>query len=253
MATDLRKTAASWWDAALSFFYPPVCQICHEQRATAAEGFVCSKCWSGKGGVRFVVPPFCERCGLPFEGEITDEFECGNCREIKLYFSSARSAVVRTPLFSEVIERYKYKGELWFEPFLAELLISQAAPEISNGKWNLIVPVPLHPVKQRDRQFNQAERLGKRLSRATKIPMNKKLLRRVEFTRTQTKLTREQRADNVRRAFAMASDQKLNGENVILLDDVLTTGATTSACARILRESGAADVCVWTVARANFK
>jgi predicted RNA-binding Zn-ribbon protein involved in translation (DUF1610 family) len=79
----------NYFGAALAFLYPEVCQVCGEERATAAEGFVCPQCWRQ---VRFIRPPFCERCGLPFEGEITTKFECSNCREMELHFRSARSA-----------------------------------------------------------------------------------------------------------------------------------------------------------------
>jgi len=111
------------------------------------------------------------------------------------------------------------------------------------------VPVPLHPAKERQREFNQAERLAARLSVATAIPLNPRLLKRVVPTKTQTKLTRQQRAANVRNAFVLRDRKKLNGERIILFDDVFTTGATTSACAKVLRTAGAAEVCVWTVAR----
>ena len=149
----------------------------------------------------------------------------------------------------QVIHRYKYQRALWFEPFLAELLVRQAAPNLSPKEWDWIVPVPLYPVKEREREFNQAERLAAHLSRATRIPLNARLLRRVEHTRTQTMLTRQERAENVRGAFAMRRDASLRGERIVLIDDVLTTGATTSACARALRAAGARDVCVWTVLR----
>src|SRR5208283_694368 len=136
------------------------------------------------------------------------------------------------------------------EPFLADLLIASAAPALAAEAWDFIVPVPLYPVKKREREFNQAERLAARLGRAAKIPVNKGLLRRVKPTMTQTRLTREQRAANVREAFAFCGGKKLNGEKIVLLDDVLTTGATTNACAQALRKAGAGDVCVWTAARA---
>jgi ComF family protein len=148
-----------------------------------------------------------------------------------------------------VIHRYKYKGELWFEPFLADLLVRQAAPILAREKWDMIVPVPLHPAKKRERGFNQAARLASRLGRAVKIPLNFGLLKRVQPTRTQTLLSRPQRAANVNRAFAPRSGQKLRGARIVLVDDVFTTGATTSACARVLHSAGAGDVCVWTVAR----
>jgi predicted amidophosphoribosyltransferase len=107
----------------------------------------------------------------------------------------------------------------------------------------------LHSTKQREREFNQAERLAFILAGAIDIPLRLDLVRRVLPTRTQTLLTKAQRAENVRRAFAARTGGKLNGERVILVDDVFTTGATTSACARVLRSQGAGEVCVWTVAR----
>jgi len=238
--------ATSWTEAALGFIYPAVCQLCNDARATAAEGYVCAACFQR---VRFVKPPFCERCGLPFQGDITTKFECTNCRDMELHFTSARSAVVAKDVALEVIHRYKYSRALWFEPFLAGILITAAATEVTRNKWDAIVPVPLHPTKEREREFNQARRIAARLSEATRIPLNAGWLRRIEPTRTQTLLTRAERAANVRKAFAPPPDLRLSGEKIVLIDDVFTTGATTSACARVLKAAGAGDVCVWTVAR----
>ena len=153
--------------------------------------------------MRFIERPFCERCGRPYEGEITGTFECPNCRDRELHFRQARSAVVACDTMLEVIHRYKYSRALWFEPFLAELLIGAAKPELAKEQWDFVVPVPLYPAKQREREFNQAERLAKRLSAATQIPVNKRLLRRVRPTCTQTVLSRAEREENVRNAFAM--------------------------------------------------
>jgi ComF family protein len=238
-------------DTLLNFVYPAVCQICREERATAAESYICQSCIRGKGGVHYLLPPYCERCCYPFDGDITGSFECSNCREQEFAFRYARSAVVTSPLLLDVIHRWKYNRARWFEPFLADLLVREAAPILTAESWDLIVPVPLHPVKEREREFNQAESLATPLAEAIGLPMNKKLVERVTFTRTQTQLSREERSENVARAFAMIGGKKLNGQKIILLDDVFTTGATTSACANILRKAGASDVCVWTVARAR--
>jgi len=246
LRAKLKSSLKEWLAAGLGFVYPEVCQICSHEHATAAEGFVCVVCWQK---VRFIKPPFCDRCGLPFAGEITTRFECENCREMELHFRAARSAVSAGELLLHVIHRYKYQRALWFEPFLADLLIRAAAPVLVREPCDLLVPVPLHPAKRREREFNQAGRLAHCLSRATKIPVNTRLLQRVEPTRTQTLLTRQERAENVRHAFALRPGAKLAGARVVLLDDVFTTGATTSACARILLSAGADDVCVWTVAR----
>ena len=242
----LRDGIKCWLNAGLGLLYPEVCQLCGESRATPAEGYVCDGC---RAKARFIQEPFCHRCGRPFEGAITTQFECANCREMEWHFQSARSAVMARDPVLEVIHRYKYQRALWFEPFLADLLICVAVPVLGQQKPSMIVPVPLHPTKQREREFNQAERLARRLSAAMQIPVNNRLLRRVVPTRTQTQLNRQERLANVHNAFAIRSGQRLNGERIVLVDDVLTTGATTSACARVLRAAGSGEVCVWTVAR----
>jgi len=237
---------SKWLRASLDLAYPPVCQLCKTNRADADAGFVCGQCWSH---VRFIRPPFCERCGLPFEGDLTTKFICTNCHDLPLHFSSARSAVVAKTVVLEAIHRFKYSQALWFEKFLADLLVREAAPVLGEEKWDFIVPVPLHPLKLREREFNQAERLAVHLSRATNVPVNARILRRINPTATQTLLSRDERAANVKSAFAVRPGARLDGQRVILVDDVFTTGATTNAGARALRGAGAAEVRVWTVAR----
>ncbi len=232
-------------NAGLAFFYPEVCQVCGQKRATPAQGYVCDDC---KAEARFIMPPFCQRCGRPYEGAITTPFECTNCRDAELSFHSARSAVLADGKVLEIIHRYKYNRALWFEPFLAGLLIEPARAELAHEKCDVLVPVPLHRVKQREREFNQAERLARRLGRAIDRPVER-LLKRVLPTRTQTLLSRSERRANVRNAFAFNGSSGLAGQRVMLVDDVFTTGATTSACAQVLVEAGAEAVCVWTVAR----
>jgi ComF family protein len=230
----------------LSLVYPEVCQGCGEEPAGADDGFIGAIC---RSRVKWIESPYCDRCGLPFPGEITTEFECSNCREMKLHFSHARSAVAAQGLVLEMIHRYKYERALWVEPFLAGLLAQAAEPELRGSTWDAIIPVPLHPSKEREREFNQAARISTRLSVAIDIPVRGNALRRVGATRTQTRLSREERAENVRRAFGVDDAGSVRGARLIVVDDVLTTGATTSACAEALKRAGAAEVCVWTVAR----
>ena len=236
----------SWGNAGLALVYPEVCQLCGQARATPQEGYVCAGC---RAHACWVERPFCERCGRPFQGAVTQSFECATCLEAKWYFCSARSAVLAKGEVLEAIHRYKYQRALWLEPFLARLLVERAGPALAGVKWDWVVPVPLHPVKQREREFNQAERLAGRLSVATGIPVTGRLLRRIVRTRSQTQLSRQERLANVDRAFALRQGARLAGERLVVVDDVFTTGATTSACARVLREGGAGEVCVWTVAR----
>ena len=244
--TPLAEPVTSWLNAALSFVYPEICQVCGNSRATPDQSYICESC---RNDIHHIKPPFCERCGLPFEGAITTTFECSNCRDHELHFSQARAVVIFRDRMLDLIHKYKYNRAFWFEPFLARLLVNAARSHLNCDQWQYIVPVPLYPAKFREREFNQAHRLATHLSAATQIPIHNRLLRRVLPTRTQTLLTREERIANVRKAFAMRPGVRLNGERLVLVDDVLTTGATTSACARVLLAAGAAEVCVWTVAR----
>lgn len=243
---SLTARAETWLEAALGFLYPPLCQLCNDARADTASGLVCAGC---RAQARFIRPPFCERCGLPFEGALTTPFECSNCSGVRLHFTWARSAVVAGGVVLEAIHRYKYQRAVWFEPFLAGLLVQAACPVLRDAGWDALVPVPLFPAKEREREFNQAERLARWLSAATGVPVRAGDLRRVRPTPTQTRLSREQRAANMRDAFAVRRGADFAGRRVVLVDDVFTTGATTNACAAALRAAGAAEVCVWTVAR----
>jgi competence protein ComFC len=244
--TNLIDIAKPWLNASLALIYPEVCQLCLAERATAREGYVGPHCWSQ---VRFIRPPFCDRCGLPFEGDLTTKFECSNCREMDLHFTSARSAVVAKTAVLEVIHRFKYARERWFEPFLADLLVREAAPALRDAGWDCLIPVPLHPLKEREREFNQSAVLAGYLARATGLPLETNMLRRVLPTLTQTRLSRAQRAKNIAGAFEFNRGRSVAGQRIVLIDDVFTTGATTNACAQILRRAGAREVTVWTVAR----
>jgi len=166
-----------------------------------------------------------------------------------LQFSFARSAVLTGPEVLAVIHRYKYNRAFWFEPLLSRWLIDAAIPELLIQHWDAVVPIPLHPAKQRQREFNQAERLARRLSHAAGLPLDTHCVQRIRATETQTHLTREERHGNMEKAFLAARSVNLQGKRLLLVDDVMTTGATTSSCAKALRKAGAAEVCVWTVAR----
>lgn len=249
MIPSLGPSEVGRWclDTILGLVYPNCCQICGAEDASARDGYVGSRC---RGSLRFIGDARCERCGLPFPGDLTQSFACANCDGVELEFESARAAVVATGVALEVIHRFKYQRALWFEPFLSGLLLDAALPHLTGAGWTAVVPVPLHPFKQRLREFNQAERLAAPLARALQLPLLSRCVRRREATPTQTHLTRSQRAENVRRAFQSIGDARLDDLSVIVVDDVLTTGATASALAGVLLALGASRVCIWSVARA---
>src|SRR5262245_7801540 len=108
---SVAEAMREWLNAGLAWFYPECCQLCNEARATPTAGYVCAGC---KDRVRLIEPPFCDRCGLPREGAITNRFECSNCQDTELYFSTARSAVAARDPLLEAIHRYKYQRAFWF-------------------------------------------------------------------------------------------------------------------------------------------
>ncbi len=237
------------WAGVVSLLFPPVCGLCGTGEATVDQGMVCADCRRAPGHLRPIGDSRCGKCGLPYPGDFSGEFVCSNCAGLRLDFRHARAAVAATPFVLEIIHRYKYRNARWFEPFLGELLCRAAGPALRDGSWSGLVPVPLHPLREREREFNQAQRLARRLSRETGIPVRSDCLRRARETRTQALLDRTERAKNVAGAFLVNEGVRLDGGRYVLVDDVLTTGATTSAASRALRAAGAEDVVVWTVAR----
>jgi competence protein ComFC len=149
----------------------------------------------------------------------------------------------------ELVHRFKYNGHSYLRPLLAEFL-SEAANDdrLQEIPIDAFVPVPLHPTRRRERGFNQAEALARALSRKIRIPVWNILVRRV-YTNTQTRFDRIDRMQNLHNAFGLSEDKSVHGKNLVLVDDVLTTGATLHNCATTLLANGAESVRAITVAR----
>ena len=237
----------TWGETVLGLVYPRVCALCHEHRADRRNGYVCPSC---SLGVRRIGNHCCRRCGLPSSGVITASHTCADCRGATYAWDEARAAVVAEGVALESIHRLKYQKEPWFATFLSGLLTEAALPSLAGHSWQGVVPVPLHRVKLREREFNQAERLAAPLAHALGVPLVTDRVRRHEATLSQASLSREDRTRNVRSAFVPERSDTIRG-SWIIVDDVLTTGATTDAVAAVLKGLGADRVIVWAVARAT--
>lgn len=227
--------------------YPQVCEICGDRPASPDESYICSTCRLHRRAIKHINRPFCELCGFPYLGDISNEFICSNCSDLDLKFVSARAAVRYQGLVEQVIQRYKYGRQEWFEKFLVELLVDASRSQLA--AVDIILPIPLYPKRHRKRGFNQAERLAKGLGKATGIPVATKFLRRIKDTGAQALLDRDERRANVNGAFQCVANGELAEKSVLLVDDVLTTGLTANACAKELLKKGVLAVYVWTVAR----
>jgi len=236
-----------WARRALDIVWPRNCRFCAEPLPDTEPGVVCRACISS---AKLIEPPFCQQCASPFAGTVTGEtFVCGYCRDLRFYFSRTVCACRAEGVVRDCILRFKYNREMYFGPHLADWLVGAARRWIDWREVDAIVPVPLHPRKQRHREFNQAEYLADALSRVFDVPSVKGAVRRVHDTPTQTKLDAEARARNLRGAFAVRDATVLKGKRLVLLDDVFTTGATLNSCAKVLQLAGAKEVVAVTVAR----
>lgn len=172
-----------------------------------------------------------------------------NCGDLDLHFDFATSAYRSRGPVRELIHNFKYGKQLHLRHSLARMLCAGfAESRVKALGIDGIVPVPLHPAREREREFNQAAVLASLASVRLGTPLAD-CLRRVRYTATQTNFHRDERFENLEGAFALGSGADVGGKNLALVDDVLTTGSTADACARVLKEAGAAAVVVITVAR----
>lgn len=238
----------------LDWIYPPGCALCGD--GLAQGNALCESCC---GGMPRIAPPFCDTCGEHFKGQIDGDFSCPNCNGISFHFEFARAAMDRSHNVLELIHRLKYGREIHLAGDLGRLACSAFPADRRLGialdeKWPL-VPVPLHRMRQMERQFNQAEEISRAISIETGLPVMR-LLKRVRRTDTQTRLSRRQRMENLKGAFAIRKTwwmqnpaASLEAPGVILVDDVFTTGSTVDACAKVLRKAGVKRIAVLTVMR----
>ncbi|THD42910.1 MAG: ComF family protein [Bradyrhizobium sp.] len=239
----LRALAFGVGQTALDALFPPTCLAC--RAATGQQGALCPVCWRG---MRFIERPFCERLGTPFAQDLGEGLLSPQAIADPPVFRRARAvARFEDGPARRLAHRLKYsdRGDLarplgaWMARAGAELLADADA----------IVPVPLHPLRLWRRRFNQAAALAAAIAAKSGKRFEPRWLERVKPTRSQVGLTREQRAQNVQGAFRAAPDAPLRGLRVVLVDDVLTSGATANAASRALLRGGAAEVDLLVFAR----
>jgi ComF family protein len=206
-------------------------------------------CWSCRSALLTIGDPCCAWCGNPLEGRADHAYTCFHCTNMQPAFDRARSAVRFDGVAARLIHLFKYHAALWLRPELVDWLDACRRVHYPDVAFDAVCPVPLHPARARERGYNQAEILAAALAGRLRRPLWRSVLRRVRHTDTQTHLTARQRLSNVADAFQVNQPGRVRNGSVLLVDDVMTTGATTSACARALKESGCRSVHVLTLAR----
>ena len=220
---------------------PPACPLCH---AMVAEEGVCVDCWQG---LEFISAPICRISGIPMPYDLGEETISPLMWVAPPPYKRARAALHYEGKAADLIRRFKFGDRPEIARLLARLMFAAGA-EFWEGAA-VLVPVPLHRWRLIGRRFNQAAEIGRALEQLTGFEMCLNTLVRTRATKRQIGLTRNGRKRNLRGAFAVADKARLAGKRVVLLDDVLTTGATVEACSKVLLRGGASEVDVLTAAR----
>lgn len=238
----IQKTVAQALDAV----FPRTCPGCGRAHGRHDPDL----CWECRADLSVIALPLCSRCGEAVHGRVDHDYVCQACTASPPPFRTARAAIHYNLLGKRLVTDFKYRHALWLERLLADLLETCIHTHYGDRSYDLICPVPLHPVKRRERGFNQSEALARALGRRLHLPLAaRRNLVRMRMTPSQTRLTAGHRLTNVMGAFKAGPPETWAGKRVLLVDDVMTTGATVGACAKALLAAGAAEVDVVTVAR----
>jgi ComF family protein len=242
----------AWALAALDLVFPALCPVCDSALAEGRRDPLCGVCWDA---ILRITPPWCDRCGQPFRtltplppgrADSPHPATCGSCRAESPAWDWARAGAEYEGVVRDAIHAFKFGGKRALARPLAALVLEPVAASLGVDAA-VLVPVPLGRDREHERGFNQAALLAERLAAGLHLPVRPRWLRRVRSTGPQSDLGAAERRANVRGAFAAAP--AVAGRHVVIVDDVLTTGATAAECARALRAGGAVRVGVLTVAR----
>ncbi len=247
MANPVTESTSRLMRRALRFFLPVHCSSCASLLTDDPIPYFCSDCWST---IALMPDARCSRCDRPFPSSVAITYSpnhvCQPCAERPPSYTKAWTLYPYTSLLQQAIRLFKYQGKVSLATPLAALMIARLPPLDS---IDLIMPVPLHSERLRQREFNQSLLLADGIGRHLDIPVAYTNLIRTLPTPAQTTLSRKSRLKNLRRAFAVRHPHAIVKKRILLIDDVFTTGTTVNECAKTLRKAGSGDVFVMTLGR----
>ena len=243
LAQGVRASLRGGLKFGLNAALPPLCPAC---RTLVSGSGLCAECW---GELAFIAPPYCPRLGIPFVYDPGPGILSMQAIADPPAFHRARAAVRFDEVARKLVHAFKYGDRLDLAPTLGRWMARAGHEVLSEA--DALVPVPLHWRRLWARRFNQSAALAGEISAAVDVPVAHHLLKRAKATAQQVGLSRKQRAENVQGAFRVPPDARgeVKGRRLVLVDDVLTSGATLDACARALLRAGAAQVDALVFAR----
>ncbi|MGD9162494.1 MAG: ComF family protein [Desulfobacteraceae bacterium] len=232
----------------IDIIYPPRCCICADflEEHPADRGDICDECYSS---FKKLTHPFCSICAEPFKSKVEEDHLCEKCLRQRPFYDELRAPYLYEEKIMDAIQLIKYSGKSLIVKSLGPLLGAYAKNRIRDTSNIIIMPVPLHKKKLKQRGFNQSGLFVKAIIPVLEIEADFFTLIRTRYTEPQAGLSLEQRRKNVKGAFEVTGDNNIKGKAVVLVDDVATTGNTMNECARILKKAGAGKVLGLTLAR----
>jgi ComF family protein len=232
----------------LNLVFPPVCPICQTLlNGKGNDYLLCATC---RTAIKPIHPPYCPRCGLPVSSGDEAGYLCGPCMKEKRHFEIHRSSGLYDGALKEAIHTFKYGGVFSLVRLFGDLLQPTLQTLSREYPLDVMIPVPLHIRRLRERGFNQAFLLVKELNRRIGISYKGRVLKKIKDTPVQSSLKKRERRKNLTGVFQVKDTEAIQGKSVVLVDDVYTTGATVNECSHTLLKAGAERVAVLTVARA---
>lgn len=231
----------------VGLIYPNKCLACKKKLPSEIkENFICSACW---GQIKLNAPPFCHCCGRHLAKNNLAKNICSSCQKTMLHFDRAFSPCLYEGVIKDLIHEFKYKKKDYLAGSLSRIMIDFIEEYTLPVSFvDLVVPVPLHKIRLREREFNQAKLLSEHIAKKFNKDLFDDGLVRLRNTRTQTEMENLERFQNVKDTFALNEPGRVKHKNILLIDDVLTTGATCSEAALTLKNAGANIVFVMTLA-----
>ena len=238
---SILKRPLSFAKALLDVVLPPVCYVCRKS-CTSAYG-LCDNCF---GRVKRIYPPCCPRCGKRVS---MSEKACADCKKNMPLTEKGWASCYYEDTIRECIHLFKYGHYLGLRDVFRDIMVDFARKNRIDSHVNVIVPVPIHGAKKRERSYNHAEILARPLAQALSLPLDVRNLKKIKWTVPQSELDKNERMQNVKNAFFVVDKKAFSGKNVLIIDDIYTTGATITECTKALLEANACRVYSYTLAR----
>lgn len=234
--------------AIINLLYPALCRVCFK-KINEFDRNICGDC-AGKIKERF--PPFCVKCGRQLKAEPGSITICPDCEKNEPYFDRAWSACYYEGVLKGLIHDFKYKKITSLSADFAALIANFMKKHGIGKDCQMILSIPMHPDRLFKREVNHADILAKALGKTLGIPYSGSALKKIKDTPPQSKLKRGARIKNLRSSFSLKDRAGVRNKNIMLVDDLFTTGSTVNECSRLLKDSGARRVEVVTLARGDI-